>query len=174
MPIIIAILTLVGGAIWWWVRSNPRDALSIADDAVTIARNAPRKIAFRRQTKEHPVQGVDDPRLAVATIAQAFLSLDDLPAKEDRQRLHVALRQRYRLSAEEAEEMETLSRFLIQQCQGERETISRVSRRLYKIDGDQSWDELTQMLSAAAGPDGLSDGQRDAIGDLRIAMKIRS
>lgn len=174
MPIVIAILVLVGGAIWFWIRNNPRDALSVADDAITIARNAPRKIAFRRQTKEHPVQGVDDPRLAVATIAQAFLSLDDLPMKEDRQRLHVALRQRYQLSAEDAEEMDTLSRFLIQQCQGEREAISRVSRRLFKIDGDASWDDLTAMLTSAAGEDGLSDGQRDAIGDLRVAMKIRN
>lgn len=97
MPILIGILTLVGGAIWWWVRSNPRDALSIADDAVTIARNAPRKIAFRRQTKEHPVEGIDDPRLAVATIAQAFIGLSALPTKEDRAGLSLALRNVTRL-----------------------------------------------------------------------------
>ena len=173
MPILIALLGLVGGAIWWWVRNNPRDAISMADDAVTVARNAPRKIAFRRQTKEHPVQGVDDPRLAVATIAQAFLGLDDLPTKEDRQRLHVAMRQRYRLSAEDAEEMDTLSRFLIQQCQGETEAISRVGRRLFKIDGDGSWDDLTALLGAASG-DSVSPRQRDAIGDLRVAMHIRA
>lgn len=172
MPILIAILALVGGAIWWWIRNNPRDALSVADDAVTIARNAPRKIAFRRQTKEHPVQGVDDPRLAVATITQAFLGLDDLPTKEARQQLHIALRQRYQLSAEDAEEMDTLSRFLIQQCQGESEAISRVARRLYKIDGSNSWDHLTEMLAAASGEE-VSPRQRDAIGDLRVALRIR-
>ncbi|MCY4180377.1 MAG: hypothetical protein OXD48_08910 [Litoreibacter sp.] len=111
MPVLIAILAAIGGLIWWWVRSNPRDALSIADDALTTARNAPRKIAFRRQTKEHPVQGVDDPRLAVATIAQAFIGLDDRPTKDDYDRLNVVLRKHYRLSAEDAEEMDALARF---------------------------------------------------------------
>lgn len=27
--------------------------------------NAPRKMAFRRQTREHPVEGIDDARLAL-------------------------------------------------------------------------------------------------------------
>ncbi|PTX57333.1 hypothetical protein C8N43_2000 [Litoreibacter ponti] len=172
MPVVLAILALVGGAIWWWIRNNPRDAISAAQDAVTVARNAPRKIAFRRQTKEHPVQGVDDPRLAVATIAQAFMGLDDLPTKEARQRLHTALRQHYQLSAEDGEEMDTLARFLIQQCQGETEAISRVGRRLHNIDGQNSWDDLTEMLKAASG-DTLSERQREAIHDLRVALKIR-
>lgn len=172
MPIIIAILTLVGGAIWWWVRNNPRDAMSVADDAVTIARNAPRKLAFRRQTKEHPVQGIDDPRLAVATLSHAYLQLDTLPTQEQNDRLHVALRKVLRFSAEEAEEMDALSRFLFQSCGGADETISRVARRLFKIDGAASWDALTEALSAAV-EDAPTARQKDAIEDMRRALHIR-
>lgn len=172
MPIIIAILTLVGGAIWWWVRNNPRDAISIADDAVTIARNAPRKIAFRRQTKEHPVQGIDDARLAIATIAQAFVSLAGLPTQESQDRLFVTLRKVFRTSHEETEELDTLARWLMSQCGGASETISRVGRRLYKIDGDASWDDLTAVLSGAIDGD-LSQNHHDAIEDLKIALHHR-
>ena len=37
MPIVILLLSAIGGAIWWWVRSNPREALNVAADAVTMA-----------------------------------------------------------------------------------------------------------------------------------------
>jgi len=172
MPILLAILAALGGAIWWWIRANPRDALSLADDAVTIARNAPRKIAFRRQTRAHPVEGIDDARLAVTTIALAFLQLDDLPTREDRQRLNVALRRIFQLSAEEAEEMEVLGNWLKDQCGGAASAITRVARRLYKIDGNKSWGELTDALEKAVG-DTISARQEEAIAELRIALKVR-
>lgn len=172
MPILLAILAAIGGAIWWWVRANPRDALSIADDAVTIARNAPRKIAFRRQTKMHPVEGIDDPRLAVATIAGAFLGLDDLPTREDRDRLNVILRKTYRLDTETAQEMAVLANWLQGQCGGASETVSRVARRLFKLEGDASWDDLTGVLSELVGDD-LSQRQLDAVQDLKLAFRRR-
>lgn len=173
MHILIAILAAVGGAIWWWIRANPRDALSVADDAVTLVRNAPRKIAFRRQTREHPVEGVDDTRLAITAIALAFLNLDDLPTRDDLQRLTLVLRKHFKLSAEEAEEMEVLAKWLQTQCGGAAECVSRVGRRLYKIDGSQSWDELTEVMQQALGED-LSPRQRDALEDLRVILKIRA
>lgn len=172
MPIILAVLAALGGAIWWWVRSNPRDALSIADDAVTVVRNAPRKIAFRRQTREHPVEGIDDARLAVTTIALAFLRLDGLPTRDDTQRLNIALRRVLQLSAQETEEMEALGNWLQEQCGSAPETIRRVARRLYKIDGAKSWEALSDVLEKAVG-DTVSERQADAIGDLRLALKLR-
>ena len=108
MPIVILILTAIGGAIWWWARNNPRDAIHAAQDAATTIRNAPRKLAFRRQTNAHPVEGIDDPRIAICGIAQAFIELDDLPTKDQRQKLHVQIRTALKTSEEEAEEMEAL------------------------------------------------------------------
>lgn len=171
MPILILVLTAIGGAIWWWVRNNPRDALHVADDVVTTVRNAPRKIAFRRQTKEHPVEGIDDPRIAVCGIAQAFIELDDLPTKDQRQRLHVLLRSKLRADADEAEEMEVLGRWLITQCDGATPAVSRLGRRLHKIDGQASWDLLQEVLMELVEAD-LSDGQKSAIEDLRHALRI--
>lgn len=170
MPIVIMILTAIGGAIWWWARNNPGDVLSVADDAVTTVRNAPRKLAFRRQTKEHPVEGIDDPRIAVCGIAQAFIELDDLPTKEQRDKLHLDLRSKLRVSEEEAEELETLGRWLVAQCNGAEAAVSRLARRLYKIDGAASWDQLQDILMDLAQDD-LSASQVSAIGDLKTALK---
>ena len=167
MPIVLIVLTAIGGAIWWWIRNNPRDALNVADDLVTSAINAPRRLAFRRQTNLHPVDGIDDPRIAVAAIAQGYIELSGLPTKDDRDRLHVLLRSRLRLDEEEAEEMEVLGRWLITQCNGAEQAITKLGRRLKKLDGDASWETLQNLLADFA-KDGGTAAQRSAVGDLKV------
>ncbi|MEM9551599.1 MAG: hypothetical protein AAGA05_10515 [Pseudomonadota bacterium] len=166
MPIVILVLTAVAGAIWWWIRSNPREAVSLAEDAFTTALNAPRKIAFRRQTKKHPVEGIDDARLAVATLTDAFISLEDLPTKDTRDRARNAVRSHYGLTGESAEEVEVLSHWLVEQCGGPEGAMSRVGRRLKKI-APNSWDDLTAVFTATIGDTAVSDRQKEAVNDLR-------
>ncbi len=170
MPIVILILTAIGGAIWFWVRNNPRDALYVAKDAADTLRNAPRRIAFRRQTNAHPVEGIDDPRIAICAIAQSFIELDDLPTQEQRQQLHVLVRTKLRCDEEEAEEIEVLGRWLMTQCNGAASAIPRLGKRLFKIDGTASWDLLQDVLGSLVEGE-LSSGQVSAIDDLRVAFK---
>jgi hypothetical protein len=169
MPIIVLILSALGGAIWFWVRSNPREAIDVAGDVVTTLRNAPRRLAFRRQTKGHPVDGIDDVRIAIGSIAQAFIELDDLPTKDQRQLLHAMLLSKLNCSEDQAQEIEVLGRWLIDQCNGASQSISRLSRRLYKIDNDSSWDVIQNILTSLVDGE-LSDRQIDAINDIRIAL----
>jgi hypothetical protein len=167
------ILGAIGAAIWFWVRNNPRDALHLAQDAATTLRNAPRRIAFRRQTNEHPVEGIDDPRIAICAIAQAFVELDDLPTQDQRQKLHVSVRTKLRCDEEEAEEMEVLGRWLMTQCQGAAAAIPRLGKRMFKIDGEASWTLLQEMLGGLIEGE-LSSKQVGAIEDLRVAFKKRA
>lgn len=169
MGIIALILTTLGGALWFWARQNPGDALDVAKDAVTTARNAPRKLAFRKQMKAHPVEGIDDARIAVCAIAQAFLELDDLPTSEQRTHLNTLLRTKLRCTAEEAEEMEVLGRWLVAQCQTPDAAVTRLARRLYKIDGDASWDLMQDMLVSLVDGE-LNQSQLDAIADIKRAF----
>lgn len=169
MPLIILILTALGGALYWWARSNPREALDVAQDVVTTARNAPRRLAFRRQTNAHPVEGIDDPRIAIAALSQAFIELDDLPTADQRNHLNVLMRSKLHADAEEAEEMQVLSRWLVAQCQTPQAAVARLSRRLYKIDRDTSWDLLQDILSALVQSD-LSPSQVEAIADMKRAL----
>ncbi len=166
MAIIVAILTALGGALWFWARSNPRDALGTAGDILTTARNAPRRMAFRRQTKGHPVEGIEDPVLAGATLGTAFLELDDLPTREDRQKLHVLIRRIWRLSEEDTQETLSLARWLLGQCGGGPATLDRVGRRLYRLDGGESWPDIDTLLSAL-GEGGMTERQTEAFDDLR-------
>lgn len=170
MPFIILILSAIAGAVWWWVRNNPRDAIHAAKDVATTIKNAPRRLAFRRQTNAHPVEGIDDHRIAIAVIAQAFVELDDLPTKEQRAMVDVMLRAKLHCTEEEAEEMAILSHWLIEQCKGSSQAIIRVSRRLYKIDGNASWDLVQEILSSLVTGD-LSQRQIDGIDDIRMALR---
>ncbi len=172
MPVIIAILAAIGGALWWWVRSNPREAIDTAADVATTIANAPRRLAFRKQTKAHPVEGIDDPRIAICAIAQSFIELDDLPTIEQRKRLHVLMRSKLRCSEEEATEIEVLGRWLVTQCNTGKEAIPRLGRRLNKIDDGTAWDQMQTILTSLVESD-LSHAQLDAIDDLRVAFKRR-
>lgn len=173
MPFIMLALTAIAGAVWWWVRSNPREAVDTAADIVTTVRNAPRRLAFRRQTQGHPVDGIDDIRVAIGTIAQAFIELDEMPTKEQREKHYLAMRKTFSCSEEQANEIISLSRWLIDQCKGPQPAISRTARRLYKINGQSSWGVLQDVLMLIVDDD-LSPRQEDAIEDLRIALKIRN
>lgn len=169
MPFIILILTALGGALWFWARNNPRDAINAAQDAATVIKNAPRKLAFRKQLNAHPVEGIDDPRIAICAIAQSFIELDSLPTMDQRKMVHTKLRTVLNCNKSEAEEMEVLGRWLMTQCQGPEKAITRLGRRLYKIDGDASWELLRDLLGELIDGD-LSPAQVDAIAELRRAM----
>lgn len=173
MPILMLIVTALGGALWWWIRSNPRDAMHTASDVVSTVRNAPRRLAFRKQTTAHPVEGIDDARIAICGIAQSFIELDDLPTKEHRDKLHLLLRTKLQCTDAEAEEMEVLGRWLMTQCNGPKEAIPRLARRMTKIDGDASFDLLQEMLMDLIEGE-LSGAQTDAIGDIRLAFRKKA
>ena len=170
MPIVMLILSVVGGAIWWWIKNNPREAISTAQDVATTLKNAPRKLAFRRQTNAHPVEGIDDLRIAIGAIAQAFVELDDLPTKDQRDQVHLMLRSKLSCDEEQAQEIEVLGRWLIDQCKGPSQAITRLSRRLFKIDGDASWEIIQDILASLVSGE-LTPKQVDGIDDIRRALR---
>lgn len=170
MHIVILALTAIGGAIWWWARANPREAIDTAADLVTTARNAPRKLAFRKQTNAHPVEGIDDPRIAITAIAQAFIELDALPTQEQRDALTGVMATQLDCTNDEITEMEVLGRWLVTQCQGAKLAVPRIARRLKKIDDGQSWNRLQSVLGELV-QDTLSSSQESAIEDLKLAFR---
>jgi hypothetical protein len=171
MPFIILILTAIGGAIWFWVRNNPRDALDVAADAATTLRNAPRRLAFRKQSNAHPTEGIDDPRIAICSIAQAFIELDDLPTAEQRHTLKTELCKTVGCTDSEAEEMLILGRWLMTQCNGPENAVPRLSKRLYKIDGSNSFSKLQAVLVKLVQGE-LSSKQVTAIEDVKQALRV--
>ena len=91
MPFFIAALGALIAIYFFFVRA--RNVGHMAGDLVDTAQDvrlAARRFGFRRKTNVHPVETIEDPRLAVGAIATAFVELDDLPTKEQRDALHGA------------------------------------------------------------------------------------
>ena len=173
MPVLIALLGIIAGAYFWAQRA--RNAKDMAVDVVDMAndvRLAARRFGFSRKLNTHPVESIEDPRLAIASIATAFIELDDLPTAEQRQKLMIQIRSKLRANAEEAEEMEVLGRWFMTQCGGAEPAIARISRKLYKLGGAEQMEPLMDVLKGAVA-DGLSDRQRDALEDITRAMRVR-
>ncbi len=173
MPFLIALAGIIVAAYVWSQRArNARDmAVEVADMANDV-RLAARRFGFRRKTNIHPVESIEDPRLAIASIATAFLELDDLPTAEQRQRLTVQIRSQLRATQEEAQEMEVLGRWFMSECGGAEPAIARLSRKLYKLGGTEQMEPLIALLKASVS-EGLSERQRDALDDIKRALRVR-
>lgn len=176
MPVIIAILGALAAVYFFMIRARnakdmAQDVLSTADDVLTTVLNAPRRIRFRRATNQHPVEGIEDPRLGIAALASAFVELDDLPTADQRQMLLIQIRSALRADEVEAEEMAVLGRWLVGQCKGPEEAVTRISKKLKKLDDGTAIETLSGILKAVAGENGLSDSQREAL--TAIAREFR-
>lgn len=173
MPFLIALLGIVGAAFYWTNRArNTRDMAGEVLDMANDVRLAARRFGFKRQSNIHPVESIQDPRLAIAAIAAAFIELDDLPTAEDRKRLMVHLRSTLRADAQEAEEMEVLGRWFMTECGGPAPATARLSRKLYKLGGSEQLPPLIEVLKGSVIGD-LSDKQRDALDDIQRALRVR-
>ncbi|WP_368184032.1 hypothetical protein [Aestuariibius sp. HNIBRBA575] len=172
MPILIAVL---GGlaAVYFFV-NRAKNAADLSHDLLGVAndvRLAARRFGFQRRSNTHPADSIEDPKLAIATIAIAFLELDDLPTKEQRGLLDVQLRSTLRVSAQDSSELQILGRWLMNECQGPQPAITRLARVLFKLDGANSFEPLLTILKGITTED-LSGAQREAINDIRRGFKL--
>ena len=92
MPFILSLIAIAGAAYFWFNRAqNAKNAAVDILDAANDVRLAARRFGFKRRTNGHPVDDIDEPNVAIATIATAFLELDDLPTQNQRDQLAVQL-----------------------------------------------------------------------------------
>ncbi len=174
MPIILAVLSaLTTVGVFVWRAKNAADMTHELLDVANDVRLAARRMGFRRRNNQHPVESIDTPNLAMGTIATAFIELSGLPTQNQRDQLNLSMRKTLRLTSEEAEEIQILSHWLVTQCNGPDATISRVARRLYKLDGAHSWEPLLTILKSVT-QDGasLSTTQTEALQDIQRAFRV--
>jgi len=175
MPFLIAALGALIAAYFFFVRA--RNVGHMAGDLIDVAQDvrlAARRFGFRRKTNVHPVETIEDPKLAVGAIATSFVELEDLPTKEQRDALQTALREAYRLDAKEAEEITVLGHWFVSECGGAEQAITRLGRKLYKLDGKNSFAPLLTILNATAQANGsgLNAHQRSALDEVKRAFRI--
>jgi len=172
MPFILSFIALAGAAYFWFNRAqNAKDAAVDLLDAANDVRLAARRFGFKRRTNVHPVDDIDDPSVAIATIATAFIELDDLPTQNQRDQQAVQLQYQLNQDPKSTEELMVLGRWLMMQCGRPDAAISRATRRLHKFDGVNSVEKLMTVLKNLAG-EKLSGSQTDALSEITRAFRL--
>lgn len=176
MPFILALIGALAVAIIWVGRARAaadatRELTGVAQDVMAAAR----RFGFRRKLNLHPVESLEDPDVAIAGAGIAFLELDGLPTAEQLDRLAVSLQTHLGQSRGKAEEALILGRWLVSESGGATQGLERLTRRLYKMRGMDSFQSLMAVLKdvAAAGRGGaVSPRQTEALGEIATLYRI--
>lgn len=176
MPFIIGILGIIITAYFWANRA--RNAGNMARDLVDMAgdvRLAARRFGFSRQANVHPVESIEDPDIAAAAIADAFVALDDMPSKDQQQQMMIQLRSVLRVDQDSAQELLVLGTWLVNECGGPMPAITRITKKLYKLEGAQALEPLTHILTGIKKADDseMSQRQQDALDEIKTILRVR-
>ncbi len=176
MPVLLGLLGTVAIAYFWIVRA--RNAAEMTHELAGVASDviaAARRLGFRRRYNTHPVESIDEPNLALSALSLAFVELAGLPTAEQHAALLRSLQSNVGQSLKDAEENLILGRWLITECNGAEPAVTRLARRLLKLDREGSFDPLMAVLDdvAKAGLHGeLSERQKDALAEIARIFKI--
>lgn len=175
MPVLLALVGLVSAVFYFILRA--RNAANAATDLFDMAndvRLAARRFGFKRQTNLHPAEAIEDPNIAIAGIANAFIELDDLPTSNHRTTLNTQMKSALDISQQDAEELSILGRWLTVECGSPDATIARLSRKLFRLSGAASFAPLLTVLQGtlAANTGAISTKQKEALDDIKRAFKI--
>lgn len=166
MHILALLVLIVGGVgLWLWrarmAVDTAREAVDVADDV----RAAFRRFGYRRKHNKHPIESVEDPRLAAAALMASIIRLNGDPLKEQWDALRLECRASFRVDAKEGEEIAAFGRWLSGQFSNPGEAI----RRLIPIVRDRAPEAAKAgapamlLRVAEAGEGGVSDLQRAEI-----------
>lgn len=175
MHILAGLLALAVGIYFFVIRA--RNAVEIADDIADMtqtALGAARRFGFRRRANVHPVECIEDPKLAVAGLATAYAELDALPTQEVRTGLLVGFQSALGVSRDEADELAALGQWFVNECKGPDAAIPRISRKLARLDGAQglvSTMEVVKQVTAASGGN-PSEKQTEALTEMQRIFKV--
>lgn len=176
MHIILALLGAAVAVVVWLNRAQR--AADVAGDlmgAASDVKNAARRFGFRRRANQHPVQGIEDPQVAIGGLACAYLAMDDLPTAEGRKTMDIALRKHLKMDADAAQEVAVLGHWLVEQSNGPVPAFPRLAKKLKELDGGATFEPLMAILKdiSQAGDGSPSARQSEALSDLARVFRLR-
>ena len=164
MPVILAILGIISAAAIWYYRAQAaRDAAGDLMDMANDVRLAARRFGFKRRTNVHPVDSIDDARLAAAGLVAAIAGMAGPPGQPQLDEMSRQFQSVFSTSKEDAAEIVTFGRWIAEQCGTRSEAVRRLSKRLRALNASDGHDDLQSMIDAViahAGPQ--TEDQADA------------
>jgi hypothetical protein len=152
MPVLIAIIgILVGGVIWYNRIKAAGEAAGELKDMANDVRLAARRFGFKRRSNVHPIDAIDDARLAASGIVAATAQMDGLWDQSMWDAMVQQCQSVFGSALDEAEEIVTFSRWIADQGKNLHETVRRLSKRLKALAGPAGVDDTVAMICAVSG-----------------------
>lgn len=176
MPFIIGLVGIIIAAYFW--ANRVRNAGNIARDIADMAGDvklAARRFGFSRRADVHPVESIEDPNIAAAAIADAFVSLDDLPSKDQQKHMMDQLRAVLDVDQDTAQELVVLGTWLVNECGGPLQAVTRITKKLYRLEGSSALTPVLQILDGIKEADGSQTSlrQSEAIHEINNILRTR-
>lgn len=174
MPVLIAIAgLLVAGLIWYNRLKQAGHVAGELKDAANDVRLAARRFGFKRRSNVHPVDALDDARLAAAGIVAATVQMDGMWDQSMWDAMVQQAQSVFEIDMQEAEGITTFARWIADQNNNPHEAVRRMSRRLKKLGGAEALAGTVEMITAVCrrGGRNLSQDAKDAIATVERVMK---
>ncbi len=171
MHIVIGVIGLITAVYFFVLRARnaaemTHELMDMADDVRAVAR----RLGFRRIKAQHPVDAIEDPNTAAATLAVAYMELHGMPTETTHEALLKSMQSSLEIDLKEAEEQIILGRWLVNECKGPSPAISRAAKRLYQLTSGDIGPLLDILGSVTADP--ASEQQTEAIHEIKRAFRI--
>jgi hypothetical protein len=168
MPFVLAAIAALGAAYFWYLRmQNAKEAAETLFEAANDVRLAARRFGFRRRLNLHPVDSIDDARIAAATVVVALMQIDKLWDQTMEDKLVVQFQSVMGQDREEADELVTLGRWMSDQCATKDDAVRRAGKRLMALAGVKALPDLNTMIDRLLGTTGHSEALADSLETLR-------
>ncbi len=176
MPLLLALLTVIGLlALWWWRARAGRKPAGPADPVGADAvREALRRFRYRQETGRHPAETVEDPRLAAAGVMAAVMRLKGELTPDQLNQLRVECRAAFRVAQAEADEIAAVGRWLASQSDDPEDAIRRLLPVIRDRAEPEAHADLARMLERVAAVEGggPNDRQRAVVAQARKALDV--
>ena len=174
MPVLIAIVGLLVGALIWYNRMKQAGYVAgELKDAANDVRLAARRFGFKRRANVHPIDTLDDARLAAAGIVAATVQMDGLWDQSMSDAMVQQAQSVFNVDLGEAEEIVIFARWIAAQGSNPHETVRRLARRLKRLAGQEAMADTVQMIQGVSGRNGraLSPDAEDSIATVERVLK---
>lgn len=174
MPVIIAVVGLLVAAFFWYNRiKQAGHAVGEIKDAANDVRLAARRFGFKRRSNVHPIDALDDARLAASGIVAATAQMDSMWDQGMSDAMVQQAQSVFDVAVDEAEEMVVFARWIADQGGNPHETVRRMARRLKQLAGRDAMDDTVLMIRGVSGRGGrgLSRDAEEAIETVERVLK---
>ncbi|MEM7547482.1 MAG: TerB family tellurite resistance protein [Pseudomonadota bacterium] len=175
MPIVLAVIgAIIAAGIWYHRVQSAKAATTDLLGAANDVRLAARRFGYKRKTNVHPVDMINDPRLAAAGIAAAIAGMDAPLSREEIAQLELETQVILRSEPDEAKAIAAFGRWISGQAGSPDEAVRRLSKRLRKLAGEEVANDVLSLAQAVATADGaLDERQEDALRMVRTVFRVK-